>query len=176
MNMTNSSHQCPPGTTLRTDLPISKRLCGIGISDTGCSLTAFDTHGISIQSSLWEDYWISGPDPGRIWSRTVSANRWSLCWRHQSYSWQKSSQAHLDICSSPPWKLIGNVHPAFLCPCTDRIVAASATPPPCFVGNDYFCDTGSTEQAHGIFYGDDPLRDGADCGPLNDCCDLNSPP
>ena len=71
---------------------------------------------------------------------------------------------------------IGNVHPAFLCPCTNKIVAASATPPPCFIGNDYFCDTGSTEQAHGIFYGDDPLWDGAGCGPLNDCCDLNSPP
>ena len=30
LDMTNSSHQCPPGTRLRTDLP--KRLCGIGIS------------------------------------------------------------------------------------------------------------------------------------------------
>lgn len=30
LDMTNISHQCPPGTTLRTDLP--KRLCGIGIS------------------------------------------------------------------------------------------------------------------------------------------------
>ena len=46
----------------------------------------------------------------------------------------------------------------------------------CFVGNDYFCDTGSTEQAYRIFYGDDPLWDGVGCGPLNDCCDLNNPP
>ena len=67
-------------------------------------------------------------------------------------------------------------HLAFLCPCTNRIVAASATPPPCFVGNDYFCDTGRTEQAREIFYGDDPLWDGAGCGPLNDCCDPNNPP
>ena len=29
---------------------------------------------------------------------------------------------------------IGNVLPALLCPCTNRNVTASATPPPCFVG------------------------------------------
>ena len=26
-----------------------------------------------------------------------------------------------------------------------------------------------------IFYGDDPLWDGAGCGPNNDCCTLNNP-
>ena len=71
---------------------------------------------------------------------------------------------------------IGNVLPALLYPCTNRNVTASATPPPCFVGNDNFCDTGSTEQAHTIFYGDDPLWDGAGCGLLNDCCDFINPP
>ena len=44
LDVTNSSHQCPPGTTLRTDLP--RRLCGIGISGEGCSSTTFDTYGI----------------------------------------------------------------------------------------------------------------------------------
>ena len=39
-----SSHQCPPGTRLRTDLP--KCLCGIGISGQDCSATVFDTNGI----------------------------------------------------------------------------------------------------------------------------------
>ena len=31
--------------------------------------------------------------------------------------------------------------------------------------NDYFCDTGSTNSASDIFYSDDPLWDGAGCGP-----------
>lgn len=39
-----SSHQCPPGIRLRTDLP--KCLCGIGISGQDCSATVFDTNGI----------------------------------------------------------------------------------------------------------------------------------
>ena len=29
---------------------------------------------------------------------------------------------------------------------------------------------------YNIFYGDDPLWDGAGCGPNNDCCTLNNPP
>ena len=45
LDMTNTSHQCPPGTTLRTDLP--KRLCGISISGLGCSSTNFDLYGIA---------------------------------------------------------------------------------------------------------------------------------
>ena len=53
---------------------------------------------------------------------------------------------------------IGNRVPVFICPCTNRNVSESATPPPCFVRNDYFCDTSSTEQAIHIFYGDDPLK------------------
>ena len=44
LNMTNSSHQCPSGTRLRTDLP--KRLCGINFTGRGCSSTMFDVHGI----------------------------------------------------------------------------------------------------------------------------------
>ena len=71
---------------------------------------------------------------------------------------------------------IGNELPAFICPYINRNVTASAMPPPWFVGDDYFCDTGSAEQVCFIFYGDDPLWDGAGCGPLNDCCDLNKPP
>ena len=66
------------------------------------------------------------------------------------------------------------------CPCTNSAQSASATPPPDFVGNDYFCDTGSTDSAHLnsslAFYLDDPLWDGAGCGPADMCCSLNNPP
>ena len=71
---------------------------------------------------------------------------------------------------------VGDRYPSFNCPCTNRNLSSFATSPPTFVGNDYFCDTGSAEAYQFIFYGDDPLWDGAGCGPLNDCCTLNSPP
>ena len=43
LDMTNNSHQCPPGTTQRTYQ--SKRLCGRGITSVGCSSTMFSAHG-----------------------------------------------------------------------------------------------------------------------------------
>ena len=48
LDMTNSSHQCPPGTRLRTDLFASHniRLCGINFDDPGCSETLFTVLGI----------------------------------------------------------------------------------------------------------------------------------
>jgi hypothetical protein len=67
-------------------------------------------------------------------------------------------------------------NPSLNCLCTNRNFASSATQPPSFVGNDYFCDTSSVDHFQHIFYGDDPLWDGAGCGPNNDCCDFNNPP
>ena len=67
------------------------------------------------------------------------------------------------------------------CPCTNRDQADEAAKPPAFVGNDYFCDTGSSgpfdfDSDIQTFHSDDPLWDGAGCGPLNDCCNFNNPP
>ncbi len=44
------------------------------------------------------------------------------------------------------------------------------------MGNDYICDTGSEIFQVGLFYDNDPLWDGAGCGPLNACCTFNNPP
>ena len=46
-----------------------------------------------------------------------------------------------------------------------------------FVGNDYFCDTGNhaAENPNDPFP-DDPLWDGAGCGPSSTCCTFNNPP
>jgi hypothetical protein len=65
----------------------------------------------------------------------------------------------------------------FHCPCINTATAAIATRPPAFVDNDYFCDTGSSGQYRlGVVYNDDPLWDGAGCGPHNTCCSFNNPP
>ena len=50
-----------------------------------------------------------------------------------------------------------------------------------FVGNDYFCDTGSHAGSRGsgstnFFFANDPLWDGAGCGPSSTCCTFNNPP
>ncbi len=80
------------------------------------------------------------------------------------------------------WTFVGSLdevgtRPELNCPCTNINQAGSASTPPAFVGSDYFCDTASHGQYQvGFFYGDDPLWDGAGCGPLNTCCTFNNPP
>jgi len=65
--------------------------------------------------------------------------------------------------------------PGHNCPCSDG-QSANAGMLPSFVGNDYFCDTASTNRPENRLYVGDPLWDGSGCGPGNSCCSFNSPP
>ena len=48
---------------------------------------------------------------------------------------------------------------------------------PSFIGNDYFCDSGSAGPATaGVTYTDNLLWDGEGCGPTSTCCQFNNPP
>ncbi len=67
----------------------------------------------------------------------------------------------------------------FSCPCirNDSVDRASAKIPSFVRDDNYFCDTASREYRQlNVFYGADPLWDGAGCGPLSTCCSFNNPP
>ena len=66
-------------------------------------------------------------------------------------------------------------YPYTLCPCTN-IHNHLTIPIPPYVGNDYFCDTASSQHYEVRFYPNDPLWDGQGCGQLNTCCSFNNPP
>ena len=49
--------------------------------------------------------------------------------------------------------------------------------PPDFIGQDYFCDTGTRRPQNSLpIYRDNPLWDGAGCGLNSTCCSFNDPP
>ena len=77
---------------------------------------------------------------------------------------------HISTFAAAAHKLSSSVHA--ICPCTNRHNNFKIPP---YVGNDYFCDTGSSDQVGCIFYPDDPLWDGQGCGPNDDCCSINCP-
>ena len=63
------------------------------------------------------------------------------------------------------------------CACINPSLASHTHPPPEYVGDHYFCDTGSRDGViHGSTYTSDPLWDGAGCEGENECCSFNSPP
>ena len=61
------------------------------------------------------------------------------------------------------------------CPCTKTNTPYTGVVPP-FIGQDYFCDSGSRYFRQYQFYHTDPLWDGSGCGPTSSCCGFNNPP
>ena len=179
LNMTNSSHQCPPGTRLRTYLPERLRVCGRIRNAPGCTSSVFNVHGIRYSHVCGRiiGYQFVSPDafgaysPNDRDSSSIDGNYVDGI----SLTHGRNPREHI-------WTFAGGLSetgsaPYLNCPCTNSSQAEFATPPPSFVGNDYFCDTGSTNQWESYrFYLDNPLWDGAGCGPDNTCCSLNNPP
>ncbi len=62
-----------------------------------------------------------------------------------------------------------------VCPCTSPDLPYTGVVPP-FIGQDYFCETGSRQAFNNIFYPDDSLWDGQGCGGTSACCEFNNPP
>ena len=170
LDMTNSSHQCPSGLRQRTDSNI--RTCVRDSDSPGCSSVTFSSATleysrvcgkvIGYQSGTADTFaGHSNPTIDTNYLDGVSLTHGN---NPREHIWTFVASLHEDT-----------THAILNCPCTTRTRFGSQ--PPAFVGNDYFCDTGVRGTALvGIFYGADPLWDGAGCGPRSTCCDLNNPP
>ena len=172
LDMTNSSHQCPLGTRLRNNQ--SKRLCGIDSTEAGCSSTTFAVQGIEYSRVCGKiiAYQYASPDSFKdIYRSGNTINDDYVDGISLTYG---NPRAHIWTFAAAPDER-GAAAP-YSCPCTNIHHAGSAPQPPSFVGTDYFCDTGSRGEWQGRLYTDDPLWDGAGCGPVNTCCSLNNPP
>ena len=181
LDMTNSSHQCPPGTRLRLSLPERPRVCGRVQDAPGCNSSHFNVHGIRYSQVCGRiiGYQFVSPDAfGAYYSSDDRESSSSIDGNYVdgiSLTHGRNPREHI-------WTFAGGLSETgsaanLNCPCTNSSQAEFATQPPSFVGNDYFCDTGSTNQWKSYtFYSDDPLWDGAGCGPDNTCCSLNNPP
>ena len=164
----NSS--CPSGLIERNDSGI--HTCGKDIDSGGCSSVTFPvTSGYSKVCGKIIGYQVGSIDAFECTNPTIDTfyvDGVSLT--------HGNPRQHIWTFASANDEVTG--HPPSNCPCTHTPTASQAAPPPEYVGNDYFCDTGSsgTRSQQPIFYGDDPLWDGAGCGDLNTCCSFNNPP
>ena len=84
-----------------------------------------------------------------------------------SLTYGRLPRKHIWTFANAPDDITSNFEPS--CECE------SSRPP--FIGDDYFCDTGSRSHAlNQLWYLDDPLWDGRGCGGTNTCCSLHNPP
>lgn len=174
LNLTNTSQECPPNTRLSLFVPI--RVCDISTNSGGCSSSMFSVQGITYNQVCGM---IIGYQQGLTDAFNAPLSMTVTIDGHYvdgvSLTHGSSPRKHIWTFASARDE-VGRF-PHTNCPCTNSTQSASATPPPSFVGNDYFCDTGSTGSASSqTFYLDDPLWDGTGCGAADTCCSLNNPP
>ena len=169
LDMTNSSTQCPSGLRQRTDSNI--RTCTRNSSFRGCSSVTLYTSKIHYSRVCGK---IKAYQFGTTDAFGTGTNNIDTHYVDGVGLTHGSPRQHIWTFAAAQDETTSS--PRYNCPCTNINTANSATPSPSFVGNDYFCDTGSSSRYAYIFYSDDPLWDGAGCGLLNTCCSFNNPP
>ena len=176
LDMTDPSQNCPVGFQLvnRTSPPL--RTCGrprTGLA--GCASTTFRTYGMEYSNvcgrvigyqysstGAFGDYGARGTIIESIYADGVSLTYGHSPWQHI-------------------WTFAGAIDETGTVRTSDYPCIQSDIPYtgmiPSFVGQDYFCDTGSRKAFQfGVFYADNPLWDGQGCGGTSTCCVLNNPP
>ena len=170
LDMTDSSHQCSSGFTENNDSNI--RTCRRTDTSGGCGSVMMDVpYQYSRVCGRVRAYQVgttnafSGRPPPRIDRNYVDGV--SLT--------RGNPKQHIWTFVSGIQENSGNHHQS-VCPCTDT----RAPPPPAFVGNDYFCDSGNPSfmdsDSRTTVYSDDPLWDGRGCVSTSTCCIFNDPP
>ena len=168
LDMTNSSTQCPSGLRQRTDPNL--RTCIKNSDSGGCSSVTFSTSNtFSRVCGKIKAYQIGNlnafyPPTSNIDNHYVDGISLTHG-RPRQHIWTFAAATNAV-----------SISPVHKCSCFDINIASSVTPPPAFVGNDYFCDAGTTRYMNFILYSDDPLWDGAGCGSRSTCCTFNNPP
>ena len=171
LDMTNPSHRCPQGFRTITS---PKRMCGKSRDGPGCVSVFFNTYRVRYQKVCGRviGYQHFNTDAFRTYyvhrSRTIDDQYLDgVSLTHGSsprkHIW--SFAAANDETSSREW----------VCPCTRTDSQFQGVVPP-FVGQDYFCETGSRYFRQNRTYTHDPLWDGRGCGAISTCCSFNSPP
>ena len=174
LDMTDPNQQCPDGLRLvnRTTAPL--RTCGKGgLSE--CSSTTFPVHGIEYSRVCGRiiGYQFGFPDAFTLYvlhnDRTIDDLYVEGC----SLTHGQSPRQHIWTFTATGTQL----QLEDTCQCAAASGNFTEFIPP-FIGQDYFCDSGSNNPI-GVFdirfYDEDPLWDGQGCV-TSSCCTRNSPP
>ena len=173
IDMTDPSQQCPDGFRLvnRTTAPL--RTCGRP-GPARCVSTTFLVHGIEYSHVCGRviGYQDKLPEAFLRYYNNRAATIDDIYVDGISLTHGQSPRQHIWTFAAA----VDEVHSNYwVCPCTRPDFPYTGVVPP-FIGQDYFCETGSRNRYRNIFYDDDPLWDGQGCGGTSTCCSFNNPP
>ena len=182
LDMTDTSQQCPEGFRLRSE---PKRTCEQIASS--CDSILYHSHHIQYSKVCGrvKAYQYGAPVAFVRYHAPVAFLRYYGDYAGQGTTIDSNYVGGMSIThGESPRKHIWTFAAAlderrsnvYACPCTKTDTPYTGRVPP-FIGNDYFCDTGSHEYVQSYrFYSENPLWDGEGCGPTSSCCQFNSPP
>ena len=169
LDMKDTSQQCPEGFTMRSEPKRTSELI-----DSGCTPIFYPSRNIQYSK-------VGGRVRAYQYGDTYAFARYSVGYgttidsnyvSGMSITHGESPRKHIWTFAAALDETYSNYN---VCPCTKTDTPYTGRVP-LFIGNDYFCDTGSREQYEGRYYSEDPLWDGEGCGPTSSCCQFNSPP
>ena len=165
LNMTEPGTTCPSGLTQTGYININHDVCGRpNTLSGGCDSTFFSTYSLNYTKVCGQmrGYQFGSPDAFTTFNNNID----SYYVDGVSITYGSNPRQHI-------WTYAAGWYETRLnsngCPCNN---GSSASPPPSFVGNDYYCESGlNTLPWSSILYPDDPLWDGQNCnGPESTCC------
>ena len=163
LNMTEPGTTCPSGLTQTSYNNLDHDVCGRpNPSSAGCGSTIFSTYGIDYTKLCGQVRGYQFGSSNGFNTGTINID--SDYVDGVSITYGSNPRQHI-------WKYAAGLYETCLdstgCPCN----SGNSTSPPPFVGNDYYCESGSYSSYSYILYPDDPLWDGQNCnGPESTCC------
>ena len=169
LDMIDPNQQCPSGFRLITS---PKRTCGA--QGRRCVSTTFPLNGVKYSRVCGKiiGYQFRSPDAFTPYyinrGRTIDDNYVDGV----SLTHGQRPRKHIWTFAAALDETVSNNG---RCPCSKTTTYYTGVVPP-FIGQDYFCDTGSRYRWQTQFYHQDPLWDGSGCGSTSSCCGFNNPP
>ena len=167
INMTDPTHSCPQGFSTVSTAP---RRC---YSSSGCKSVIFPLHGIEYQKVCGRIIGYQYGQPNAFHGGTHSIDQTYVDGISITHGGPYCNRKHIwTFAAARDEEYSDNSR----CPCSraDSLFTGSV---PEYVGDDYFCDSGTrTIATSRAFYRADPLWDGSGCGSRSSCCQFNTPP
>ncbi len=175
LDMTNTAETCPENFRVWTQTGQLLRLCRTTDTGAGCIGTLFSANGVSYSHVCGRVIGYQDRTPNAFFPYEQNPNPRPTIddiYVDGISLTHGTERQHIWTFAAALDETLGHLSS---CRCSNTGLRRAASVPN-FVGNDYFCDTGSRESGSFEFYGQDPLWDGSGCGAASQCCTFNNPP
>ena len=167
VNMSVPGSSCPPGL-VQYDNIFNTSLCWINNNYVGCNSAFFSTYGLNYTKVCGR---VRGYQYGYPYAFTCNINNYN--WFNSEIKTYGVTLTYGNNPRKHTWTYAGGYQEqgtySTNCPCNNGSQYMNYTIP--FVGNDYYCESGTNTFVYNRFIPNDPLWDGQDCpGREATCC------